>query len=173
MTFVEKFEELKKLLDKADTKKLKDDFAIQITMNDEDCGGTFYVAYLDGNYSVEPYDYYDNTANIDASADVIKNLAEKTTDVETEINQGKMFVGGNVENVKSLFDAMKKKPAKKAPTTKKTTAKTTTKKTVAKKPTVKKTTSKKSTSKTADKTKLSAVHSGTAVQMKVEGLDVN
>ncbi|MBR0277131.1 MAG: hypothetical protein IJQ50_01550, partial [Clostridia bacterium] len=80
MTFEEKFNELKKELIKADVKKFDNDFAIQITMNDDDCGGTFYAAYINKEYSVEPFDYFDNTASIDTSAEVISDIISIKTD---------------------------------------------------------------------------------------------
>ena len=39
MTFEEKYTKLSKKLIKADTTKYSENFAIQITMDDEDCGG--------------------------------------------------------------------------------------------------------------------------------------
>ena len=54
MTYMEKFEEIKakfKNLNKAAT---KEEFAMQVTMTDEDCSGIFYIAYIDRNFAVEP-----------------------------------------------------------------------------------------------------------------------
>ena len=48
MTFIEKYTKISKKLIKADVSKYTENFAIQITMDDEDCGGTFFVAYIDG-----------------------------------------------------------------------------------------------------------------------------
>ena len=72
MTFQEKFDEIKNAYyPRVDLKKLTRDFAIQVTMSDEDCGGTFYIAYINGIFAIEPYDYHDNTAMVDAlSADL-------------------------------------------------------------------------------------------------------
>ena len=73
MTFEKKFSTLKTKFNKADVKKLPENFAIQFTMTDEDCGGTFYIANIDGTFSVEPYDYVDNNAAVTgASADIAK-----------------------------------------------------------------------------------------------------
>ena len=111
MTFAEKFNSLKSAFEKANTKKFNADFAVQITMTDEDCGGTFYIEYKNGNYSVEPYDYYDNNAYINASAASVAKLAKGTVAKDVEI-------GGDEEVVKTLAASLKpaKKPvAKKAP----------------------------------------------------------
>jgi len=107
MTFEQKFQSLKVAFDKADVKKFNSDFfAIQLTMTDEDCGGTFYIEYKDGNYSVEPYNYYDNTATVLATADSIAKLSKGTIAKD-------LILGGNEEIVKNLAVALK--PAKKAP----------------------------------------------------------
>ena len=111
MTFAEKFNSLKSAFEKANTKKFNADFAVQITMTDEDCGGTFYIEYKNGNYSVEPYDYYDNNAYVNASAASVAKLAKGTVAKDVEI-------GGDEEVVKTLAASLKpaKKPvAKKAP----------------------------------------------------------
>ena len=54
MTYIEKFEHLKKTYGKKpDMTKLTEDFAAQITMTDDDCHGIFYVADLNGALAVE------------------------------------------------------------------------------------------------------------------------
>ncbi|MBQ5590085.1 MAG: hypothetical protein IIU65_00215 [Clostridia bacterium] len=129
MTFAEKFQSLKVAFDKADIKKFDAFFAIQFTMTDEDCGGTFYIEYKDGNYSVEPYDYYDNTAVVIATASSIAKLSKGTFAKD-------LVVDGNVADVKTLASSLKvaKAPAKKKAVAKKATT-----------PVVKKTTVKKDT----------------------------
>lgn len=144
MTFEEKFQSLKKAFDKADVKKFNSDFfAIQLTMTDEDCGGTFYIEYKDGNYSVEPYNYYDNTATVLAPATSIAKLSKGTVAKD-------LILGGNEEIVKNLAVALK--PVKKAPAKKTAPKKAEVKKTPAKKenkkattPVAKKATVKKDT----------------------------
>jgi len=109
MTFEKKFDALKKKFDKADTKKFNEDFAIQVVMTDEDCGGIFYIANIDGNYAVEPYDYVDRTANVIAKAADISKLADG-------VIAKTLVVEGNDKNIKDLAASLKKKaPAKKAP----------------------------------------------------------
>ena len=129
MNFAERYSEISEKLIKADTSKYSEDFAVQITMNDEDCGGIFFVAYIDGAYRVEPYDYVDNTANISLTADVLNKLVEKKITVEGAVYDGIMNVNGNLNHVIMLFDAFEEKPV-----SKKTAAKTTPKTTAKKKP---------------------------------------
>ena len=138
MTFVEKYEKLAKKLFKADTSKYKEDFAIQITMDDEDCGGTFFVAYIDGVYRVEPYDYVDNTVCVNVLASTLEKLIDKKVTVDDAFDVDAIAVSGNADHIVMLFDGFEKKvrkspakkmdekePAKKA--TKKTTSAKTTK----------------------------------------------
>ncbi len=113
MTFQKKFESLQKSFAKADTKKFTESFAFQINMTDEDCGGAFYVAFINGNYAVEPYDYVDRTALITGSAADVAKLAKGTVAVTVE---------GNADQV-AMFAASFKKPAAKKPAAKKAPAK--------------------------------------------------
>ena len=139
MTFEEKFGKLSKKLIKADTSKFGGSFAIQITMNDEDCGGTFFAAYSDGVYRVEPYNYFDNTASVNVLAETLEKLTDKKLTVEEALEQGILFIDGSVDHVIGLFNGFEKK-------------KTAAKKTAAKKPAAKKTAAKK-TAKKAEKAK--------------------
>ncbi len=143
MTFEQKFDSLKTAFDKADVKKFNSDFfAIQLTMTDEDCGGTFYIEYKDGNYSVEPYNYYDNTATVLAPASTIAKLSKGVVAKD-------LIVDGDVEVIKTLASALK--PVKKAPAKKPAAKKAETK--VAKAPAKKaETVAKKATTPVAKKT---------------------
>ena len=148
MTFEKKFEALKKKFDKADTKKFTEDFAIQVVMTDEDCGGIFYIANIDGNYAVEPYDYVDRTANVIAKAADVSKLGDG-------VIAKTLVVEGNEANVKMLADSLKKKkaPAKKAPVKKEEPKKVEVKKAEPKKAEPKKEEPKKVTVKAVKKTK--------------------
>lgn len=159
MTFEEKYGKLSKKLIKADITKYTENFAIQITMDDEDCGGTFFVAYIDGAYKVEPYDYVDNTVNINIMADTLEKLIDKKLTVDEVFEADAIVANGNADHIVMLFEGFEKKvrkaPAKKAAPKaeekaepKKTTKKTAEKKEEpkkeeAKKPAVKKAASKK------------------------------
>ncbi len=151
MTFEKKFAEFKKELEKRDTKDLPTDLAMQVTMTDEDCGGTFYVANIGGNFAVEPYDYKDNTVNIAASAATLKDLLAGKLDGPDAMFRGLVTANGDLGHALAVL-GLKKKAAKKAakkPAAKKPAAK----KTAAKKPAAKKTATKAAAEKkTATKT---------------------
>lgn len=114
MTFEKKFETLKKSFVKADLEKLTESFAFQVNMTDVDCGGTFYVAYVDGTLAVEPYDYKDNTAVVTGAADDVAKLAKGTVAVAVE---------GNAAQVEMFAASFVKPAAKKAAPAKKPAAK--------------------------------------------------
>ncbi len=143
MTFTEKFGKISKKLEKADTTKFTENFAIQITMDDEDCGGTFYVAYGDGVYTVQPYNYNDNTANINIMSATLEKLVDKKLSVDEAVAADGIAINGNANHIVMLFDGFEKKvrkaPAKKtAPKAeKKAEPKKTAKKVAEKKETVK------------------------------------
>ena len=114
MNFEKKFDSLKKEFYKYDTAAVPADMAIQVTMSDEDCGGTFYVATVDGEFAVEPYDYRDNTVAIRASAETLEKLINGKLSAEEAIEDGTVTAFGAFEHVTGLFGNLKKKPAKKA-----------------------------------------------------------
>ena len=118
MTFIEKYEKLSKKLSKADISKYTDNFAIQITMDDEDCGGTFFVAYMDGAFRVEPYDYVDSTVNINILASTLEKLVDKKITVDEAFEADAIAAKGNADHVVMLFEGFEKKerkaPAKKS-----------------------------------------------------------
>lgn len=122
MTFIEKFDALKAKYGKIDESKLSDSFAIQVELTDDDCGGIFYVAYVNSVFSVEPYDYHDNTAAITTSSKVLENILSGKADPVAQFLTGKLKVKGNLDHALMLVKLMKKEPKKRAP--RKTAAKT-------------------------------------------------
>ena len=136
MNFEEKYSKLAKKLIKADTTKFTENFAIQITMDDEDCGGTFFVAYIDGAFRVEPYDYVDNTVCVNVLASTFEKLVDKKVDIDEAFEADAIAVSGNADHIVMLFEGFEKK-VRKSP------AKKTAEKAADKKPAKKTTTKKK------------------------------
>lgn len=137
MTYAEAFSKIKKKLAKADTKGFDGDFAVQVTIKDEDAAGTFYCAFIDEEFSVEPYDYRDNSAAVDVTvADFIKLVEGKTT-AQKLLDSGKLDIFGNIGALEMLGGTVKTAPRKKA-VKKETTKKETTKKEAVKKEAAKK-----------------------------------
>ena len=122
MTFEKKFAEFKKELEKRNASELPTDLAMQVTMTDEDCGGTFYIANIGGNFAVEPYDYVDNTVNIAAAAATLKDLLAGKLDGPDAMFRGLIEVNGNTAHALAVL-GMKKKAAAKKPAEKKTATK--------------------------------------------------
>ena len=142
MTYAEAFSKIKKKLAKANTKGFDGDFAVQVTIKDEDAAGTFYCAFIGGEFSVEPYDYRDNSAAVDVTvADFIKLVEGKTT-AQKLLDSGKLDIFGNIGALEMLGGTVKTAPRKKA-VKKETTKKETAKKETTKKEAVKKETAKK------------------------------
>ncbi len=111
MTFIEKYEYLKKkYAAKADTAKFKDEFiAAQITMSDEDCGGTMYAAYIDGTFSFEPYDYHDNTVAVIVNSLLLEECIKGKADPVKEYLDGNLQAWGNLDHALQLIEALKGK----------------------------------------------------------------
>lgn len=157
MTFETAFKRLKEKFSNVDASALED-MAIQITLSDEDCGGTFYAAVKDHILAVEPYDYKDNDAVIDVTRTALAALLDGKTTIDKAIEKGDMSVMGDLKKVSAIREAIKvpeKKPAARKTAAKATAAKpaaakeapakTTAKATTAKATTVKKTAAKKTT----------------------------
>lgn len=140
MDFIKKFKKIKEKFNNAETANLTSDFAIQVNMTDEDCGGAFYVANIDGAFSVEPYDYIDHTAMVTAASNEFEKLIGRRIGFDTAVNSGKIVIDGNIEHVKimtELFPKPVRKPAAKKDVEKKTSSKIAEKKAPAKKTTKK------------------------------------
>ena len=117
MTFAEKFEELKqKYAAGADFSAVDHDLAAQITLTDADAGGTFYVAWLGGKLSIEPYNYYDNTVNIRIGSDLLEALLQGKKNAVNEFLLGNLEAEGEPADALALIDAMrlKKRPRRKS-----------------------------------------------------------
>ncbi len=121
MTFLERFTEVKERLEKKNTQKCEERFAIQVTMTDEDCGGVFYIANTEEGFLVEPYDYKDFTAHVTADSQVLMEILDGKTEPVKAYLPGKVKAEGNLEHIK-LIAALKEKP-KRRPPAKKTTEK--------------------------------------------------
>lgn len=150
MTFFEAFDNIKEKLSKADTSKLNGDFAMQVNMKNKDCGGTYYIAYMNGQLDVQPYDYKDHAVMITAMAGDITRIVEGRLDPVKALESGKIDVEGDLTVAAQFAGIVKPAPAKKAaakkPAAKKTTA--------AKKAPAKKAAAKPAPAKTAEPAKV-------------------
>lgn len=152
MTFKQQFNEIKKELNKRDTKALSSNIAVQITLDDEDCGGTFYVSNIDGKFEVAPYDYFDNTLYINTTAPVLMQMLTGELDGADALFRGLLTGAGDWNHGLDVLSMPKKKTAAKKPAAKKPAAKkTAAKKPAAKKPAAKKAAAPKAAEKTAAK----------------------
>lgn len=150
MTFQEKFDYLKeKYGNKVDLTKLTESFAAQIEMTDDDCKGIFYIAYINGNFAFEPYDYHDNTVAVAINSLLLEDcITGKADAVDCFIN-GKLFLTGNADHAKMIIEALKPVKPKRTRKTAPKAAKEEVKEAAEKKTTEKKATRKKSTKKEA------------------------
>ena len=127
MTFEQAFNKIKEKFVDADASKVED-FAMQITLTDEDCGGTLYAAVKDGVLAVEPYDYRDNTSVLDITKSALLAVLSGRVSLNKAIENNEASMSGEVSNMAALKSTIKKAPAAKAETkseeTKKATAKT-------------------------------------------------
>ena len=123
MTYETAFKKLKEKFENVNSEKLSD-MAIQFTLSDEDCGGTFYAETRSGKLDVQPYDYKDNDAVVDITRTALTKILDGKLSIENAIESGDLTVKGDLEKIKSVVDAIeapvKEAPIKKAPA--KTTA---------------------------------------------------
>ncbi|MCR4719119.1 MAG: SCP2 sterol-binding domain-containing protein [Firmicutes bacterium] len=127
MYFEEAFEKIKTSLQKTKIKASDNHFAIQVRMTDYDCGGTFYIEQKEGKFFVEPYNYFDFDADVEASFKDIKDIADGKLDMKKAVDDGKLIISGNLEELLGYADKLKK--TEKKTVTKSTVKKATTKKT--------------------------------------------
>ena len=151
MTFENALKRIKTAFENVDASKLAD-MAVQVTLTDEDCGGTLYFKSESGVLTVEGYDYRDNDAVVDIQRKALMDILSGKTDIDKVIEKGQATVKGDFEKLSTLKAAVpvykaparkpsakKAEPAKKAVPVKKTTVK--------KSESVKKTTAKKTAKK--------------------------
>ena len=113
MTFNKNFTDLKKMILKADAKKLEGQFAFQFSI-EGDGEGVFYFELKDGALFVEPYTYDNCTATFKATAATFKALLGGKVSAADAIAKGDLKVEGNVASCADIFNIyMKKTPAKK------------------------------------------------------------
>ncbi|MFQ7292762.1 MAG: alkyl sulfatase C-terminal domain-containing protein [Monoglobales bacterium] len=105
MKFEQAFKKFKDKFTDVDISGL-DDLALQITISDEDCGGTFYTELKSGVLSIEPYDYKDNNAIVDVSRAALNNLIDGKITVEQAIDSGELTVKGELDKLHGLIDAV-------------------------------------------------------------------
>lgn len=108
MTFIEKFEEIKAVLG-VDV-KFEKDFAIQVRLTDEDCGGIFYIEHRNGNFNVEPYDYRDRDAEIVCESKTFASVLQGKKVLKTALKAGFEINGdeGAVVELMKIAELMKK-----------------------------------------------------------------
>ena len=119
MTFIKKFESVKKKIAVFDASATEGKIAMQVNMVDEDCGGAFYVEIIDGAISVEPYDYNDRTVMLTLKAADIVALVDKKASLADLVESGDVTVEGNYDHAVEVL-ALKKTVVKR---TKKTSEK--------------------------------------------------
>ncbi len=140
MTYINAFEKIRERLNGVTSEKFTRDFAIQVNIVNKDCAGAFYVANLNGEFAVEPYDYRDNSAMITLMMGDFTKLIEGKMNIEKAVESGKMEIKGDTGAVAQLFGVVgaEKKAVEK---------KVTEKKAIEKKAAVKKASEKKETGK--------------------------
>ena len=82
MSYYETFELLRKALRKVNFENGDRHLAIQVTITDEEASGVFYIEDLGDRVLAEPYNYYDNDADITSESSTLLKLVEKKLDFE-------------------------------------------------------------------------------------------
>ena len=108
MYFEEAFGKIKTSLQKTKVKASDSHFAVQVRMTDYDCGGTFYIEQKDGQFYVEPYNYFDYDVDVEASFKDIKSIADGKLDMKKAVEDGKVIVSGNLEELLGYGQQLKK-----------------------------------------------------------------
>ncbi len=121
MTFETAFKRLKTKFENVDATVL-DDMAIQITLTDEDSGGTFYVEVKSNALFVEPYDYKDNDAVMDITRKSLAAILDGKSSFDKAIENGEATVAGDLDKFEAFKNSIKP-PVSVAPKTKATTKK--------------------------------------------------
>ena len=163
MDYFKAFDKVKKTFAKIDVPAKESNFAVQVNLTDDDCGGIFYIEMKDKQLFVEPYDYFDNNAVITAKLKDLTDILEGKLSSVDAVVSGKITVDGDKDQLIEFINSFKQKAVKK-PAAKKAVKKTekTAEKKPVKKPVKKAAPKAKKAEKTAPKTeKVSAVKEAT------------
>lgn len=107
MTFENALKRIKAKFEEVDASKLAD-MAVQVTLTDEDCGGTLYFKVADGKVDVEGYDYRDNDAVIDIDRKALNDILSGKLTLDKAIEKGLATAKGNFDKLATLNDAIPK-----------------------------------------------------------------
>lgn len=148
MTYADFFYEIKNKFMGTDVSDIHEHLAFQFDIEDEECGGIFYVEVKEGKLYVEPYEYFDRDAKFISSPDTFMKLAEGKMDPVAAFTMQRLKVEGNIDKalrLKEIID-LKKKQEKKTKRTEKSSKTAEAKKTA-------KTTKSTKTARTTDTAK--------------------
>ncbi len=115
MTYENALKKIKTAFESVDASKLAN-MAVQVTLSDEDCGGTLYFKSENGKIEVEGYDYHDNDAVIDIARKALMDILAGKTTLDAAIEKGVATAKGDFAKLDTLKNAIPKyvAPAKKA-----------------------------------------------------------
>lgn len=101
-TFLQNFKKIQACVECIDIKYLTDtnDFSLQIEIMGEG-NGIFYIEYKNGNLNIEPYDYYDHSAHLQSTTEVIIEL------ITGKINIGDAMRLGDINIISKRADGVK------------------------------------------------------------------
>lgn len=122
MTYADFFYEIKNEFMGTDVSDIHEHLAFQFDIEDEECGGIFYVEVKNGELFVEPYEYFDRDAKFIASPDTFVKISEGKLDPIVAFTMQKLKVEGSIDKalrLKDIIDA-KKKQEKQTKKTKRT-----------------------------------------------------
>ena len=109
MTYAEFFYEIKGKFMGVDVSDIKEHYAFQFNIEDEEAGGAFYVEVKNGELFVEPYEYYDRDVIFTCSAKTLKKIAKGKLDPLVAVTLQKLKVDGNIDKALKLKTLLKSK----------------------------------------------------------------
>lgn len=107
MTFETALKKIKAKFEEVDASKLAD-MAVQVTLTDEDCGGTLYFKAAEGKVVVEGYDYRDNDAVIDIDRKALNDILSGKLTLDKAIEKGLATAKGDFDKLATLNAAIPK-----------------------------------------------------------------
>ena len=104
--FINNFYNIKKYVQYIDTQYITDKthFAFQFDIIGEG-EGVFYIEYNNDNIFIEPYDYYDHSARIQATSDTIIELMKGKININDAIRLGEInIINREINGIKKVID---------------------------------------------------------------------
>lgn len=97
MNYADYFYRFKQKFIDVDVSDIKEHYAFQFNIVDNEAGGSFYIEVKDGNLFIEPYEFHDRDAAFTCTPELLDKIVAKKQDPVTAFLSHKLKVEGDID----------------------------------------------------------------------------